>query len=392
MPYEIEANINENSPRVEQPDKIMIQLKEHQKAIIYQARKLEEMKPFLIGENKQMITQFGVICDHVGAGKSYEVLGTIASSPSLPQKLNICSLTTKDNYVVFSSLKTEPKKVDTNIIVVPHGVLKQWEDYIVKHTHMKVYIVNTFQSLKNIIKDYKIDELYEPNEEIDEPLIDNLLSNLKSYKVNKSTSTASKSVRDTKYYRYLEQYFEHDSDRERILNQYGFLDETKLVGYDIMLISATIYNEVAFYFKKDNYFVNRLIFDEADSINIPNNLKINALFYWFVTSSYTSLCNPDGIQKEVVVKKPVRYGAVTQIVEYTTTVKEKGIKCNGFIRRTFNSVEADEARNNYYLKNDDKFIEMSFKLPDPIEHLIVCRDNLQIKILNGIVSNDVRMM
>ena len=392
MPYEITPNIDEQSPRIEQPDKIIIQLKEHQKALIYQARKLEEMKPFLISENKQMITQFGVICDHVGAGKSYEVLGTIAMSPSLPQQLNICSLTTKDNYVVFSNLKTTPKKVDTNMIVVPHGVLKQWEDYIVKHTHMKVYIINTFQTLRNIIKDYKIEDLYEPNEEIDEPLIDNLLSNLKSYKVNKSTTTASKSVRDTKYYRYLEKYFEHDSDRQRILNQYGFLDETKLVGYDIILISATIYNEVAFYFIKDNYFVNRLIFDEADSINIPNNLKTNALFYWFVTSSFTSLCNPDGIQKEVVVKKPMRYGAVTQMTEYTTTIKEKGIKCNGFIRRTFNSVEGDNDRNHYYLKNNDKFIEISFKLPDPMEHLIVCRDNLQIKVLSGIVSNDVMMM
>ena len=71
MPYEITPNINENSPRIEQPEKITIQLKEHQKAIIYQARKLEDMVPLDIDDNKQMISQLGVICDHVGAGKSF---------------------------------------------------------------------------------------------------------------------------------------------------------------------------------------------------------------------------------------------------------------------------------------------------------------------------------
>ena len=51
MPYEITPNIDDKSPRIEQPDKITIQLKEHQKAIVYQARKLEEMRPINIDDN-----------------------------------------------------------------------------------------------------------------------------------------------------------------------------------------------------------------------------------------------------------------------------------------------------------------------------------------------------
>ena len=390
MAYELKQTINENSPRIEQPDKIIIQLKEHQKALIYRARKLEEMKPISINETQQMITQFGVICDHVGAGKSYEVLGTIASAPSLSQKLSVCDLNTKDNYVIFSTL--EPTKIDINLIVVPHGVLKQWEDYIVKHTHLTVYVIHNFQKLRNIIKDYKLDELYDQADKIDEPVIDNLLDNQKSYKTNKKVKPV-KDTRDTGYYRYLSRYFNNYKEKERLLNQYGSIDTSKLKGFEIMLISATIYNEVAFYFSKDNYFVNRLIFDEADSINIPNNLKINALFYWFVTSSYLSLCNPDGVYKNVVMTKKVNYGGgITQDVEYETVIRENGIKCTGFIKKTFWNVAKDDMRQHYFLKNDDKFIEMSFKLPDIIEHLFVCRDNLQIKVLNGIVSNDVMMM
>ena len=162
MAYDIKNNLDEKSHRIGQPEKIIIPLKEHQKTIIYHARKLESLKPFDIGPNKQMITQFGVICDHVGAGKSYEVLGTIASSPSLNHNLKLQYFTDLSNYTIYPN----SKKIDTNIIVVPHGVFKQWEDYITKSTKLKSYSINTFQSLKNILKDYLLDELYEFQEAV----------------------------------------------------------------------------------------------------------------------------------------------------------------------------------------------------------------------------------
>ncbi len=441
MPFEIIPNLDEFSPRIEQPEKIIIPLKEHQKAIIYKARKLEELKPFSIGENKQMIIQFGVICDHVGAGKSYEVLGTIASSPSLKQELNVCPLITQPNIETNNyNIYKKSTKVDVNIIAVPHGVFKQWEDYVSKHTTMKYYAINTFQALKNLLRNYKIDELYENNDPINEPLIDSLLNNLSSHKtINKgAVYNYHKPARDTKYYRYLDFYYNsydnedekdvnsnsnnssnssnssnsnrsnrsnrnnrnndddddfNKSDIKKIVEQYGELDINKLKGVEIVLISASLYNELAFYMIKDKYFVNRVIFDEADSINIPNNLKIDAIFYWFVSSSSTSLCNPDGVEKTITEQKSVNsYGGPPHIYNVTKTIKEHGIKCNGFIKKTFQNVEGDAERSHYFLKNNDNFIEISFKLPEPIEHLLICRDNLQIKILNGIVSNDVMMM
>jgi hypothetical protein len=415
--YEITHNLDEKSPRISQPDKILISLKEHQKSIIYRARQLEELKPFNIENNRQMITQFGVICDHVGAGKSYEVLGTIASTPTINQHLKLHSFSTGSSYVIYDNYV----KIDTNIIVVPHGVFKQWEEYISKFTKLKSYSINTFQHLKSLLNGYKIDELYDPEDPIDEPLILNLIKNMRSNKVESSSTTKTKKnkkddepskptpsqVRDTKYYRYLDPYYENISDIEKILDQYGNLDSNKLKGYEVVLISASLYNEFAFYmnkgqikFKKSDhnstptptYFVNRLIFDEADSINIPNNIRINALFYWFVTSSFTSLCNPDGIEKSVVEKKNhIRYGQVITS-EIIKKIREKGIKCTGFIKDLFKKVEGDPDRLNYYLKNDDAFIEMSFKLPEISEHLLICRDNVQIKILNGVVSNDVLLM
>jgi hypothetical protein len=389
MPYDISPNIDDKSPRIEQPDKIIIQLKEHQKAIIYQARKLEDMRPITIDDNKQMITQLGIICDHVGAGKSYEVLGTIASSTSLHEKLKIKPLIESSHYTIYNNINAT--KIDTNIITVPHGVFKQWEDYIKNFTKLSVYSINNFQSLKNLLVNYQLDYLIDPEERINEPIVDTIIKNMKSHKMTNFVNP--KNVRDTKYYRYLEDYYKNDPQTSDLLNEYGNIDVNKLKNINIILISSTIYNEVAFYFVKDNYYVNRLIFDEADSINIPNTLRINSIFYWFVTSSFMSLCNPDGIEKTISESRMTHnYNGQPNIVTVNKTIKENGIKCNGFIKKTFQNIVGDPSRNIYYLKNDDKFIEISFKLPEPIEHLIICRDNIQIKVLNGIVSNDVLMM
>lgn len=392
MPYEITPNINENSPRVEQPEKITIQLKEHQKAIIFQARKLEDMVPLDIDDNKQMITQLGVICDHVGAGKSFEVLGTIASSPSLNHKLKIKPLFQEDNFNIYDNIGAI--KIDTNIIAVPHGVFKQWEDYIKKSTTLTVYSINTFNHLKNLLSNYKLDDLLDPDEDVNDQAVDTIIKNMKSHKSTKTIVTTTRSVRDTKYYRYLEAYYQNDTEAIQIMKEYGKIDPKKLNGANITLISSSLYNELAFYLIKDNFYVNRLIFDEADSINIPNTLRINAIFYWFVTSSFMSLCNPNGVEKKVTDQKMMFDHSVGRMTlqPVTKTIKENSIKCNGFIKDTFQSIEGDPVRNLYYLKNNDEFIEISFKLPEPIEHLLICRDNLQIKVLNGIVSNDVLMM
>ena len=433
-------NLDEKSPRITQPYNIIIPLKEHQKAVIYQARKLEELKPFKIKENKQMITQMGVICDKVGSGKSFEILGTIASSISLDNEIKLHSFTDLKKYKIYNPVHF--KKIDTNIIVVPHGVFKQWEEYILKFTKLSCYSIINFQSLKNIIKNYKLDELNDnkDKDEEDELMIDNLLNNWEQLinslenntkktrpkrnlkKTPKSNtlehqndlnelndlndlnelndlndlndqedndednlSNSHKKIkkRNTKYYIYLDNYYKKNNEIEELISQYGELNLNK-INHNILLISSSMYNEFSFYMNKDNYYVNRLIFDEADSINIQNTQKINGLFYWFITSSFISLNNPDGIQKTIKITR--------NDIEYEKVVRENGIKCEGFIKRTFKEIQFDESKMYYFLKNNDSFIDISFKLPLINELLIICKDNLQISILNGVVSNDIMMM
>ena len=67
---------------------------------------------------------------------------------------------------------------------------------------------------------------------------------------------------------------------------------------DIILVSSTQYRdfskEFIRIFPEDKYRVSRIIIDEADTIKISRMIKINSIFSWFITSSFTSLQNPHG--------------------------------------------------------------------------------------------------
>ena len=64
--------------------------------------------------------------------------------------------------------------------------------------------------------------------------------------------------------------------------------------YDLILVTDTNFKVISNLILVNNIKINRLIFDEIDSLNIPNNKKLNSNFYWFITASYTNLLFPRG--------------------------------------------------------------------------------------------------
>ena len=70
----------------------------------------------------------------------------------------------------------------------------------------------------------------------------------------------------------------------------------------------------------------RIIFDEADTLNLPNSKQPISIFTWIVTSSITNLLFPSGFYWKYNDNQIRRV-----IVD--------GIKNNGWIRSTFKSLE-----------------------------------------------------
>ena len=138
--------LDQNSPKINQPDKINIRLKEHQKSLVYKCRELENSTNKQISvDGKKIVTKFGIIGDIVGSGKTLSVLSLIATCPVV----NTHITRNVSNSLVSVTYDTpEPPVVKHNVIIVPHNILKQWSDTIDKHTQLKYICINNTKSLE----------------------------------------------------------------------------------------------------------------------------------------------------------------------------------------------------------------------------------------------------
>jgi hypothetical protein len=150
--------LDENSDLSDQSKKIKIQLKPHQLALINYSRFLENNNSIKVGKNKEFKSRLSVICDKVGSGKSYVVLGIIADKPKLEYPKKIIEY--EASPLITKHSLNENNYIPLNIIVVPHSILKQWKTYIEENTTLKSYSVyrkaHILVDLIDILKDFDI--------------------------------------------------------------------------------------------------------------------------------------------------------------------------------------------------------------------------------------------
>lgn len=276
-----------------------IRLNTYQLQTVNAMRNLE-MNASSDNEDDHLITELGILGNKVGSGKSYCILGLISHVPQLEiqpvvkyQFSNmIYMLDNRKSWVVTGS----------NLIVVPHHILKTvWEAYL-KRTRFSTFVVKK--------KHFPID--YE-----------------------------------------------------------------SLRNYDIVLCSSKIYNE----FINDCTLVwSRVVFDEADTINIPACIKPKSRFTWLVTSSIKNILFPNGFYwKDEGMPMLVR-------------VITKGISRTGFIKNTCKSLESMHANyilNNIIVKFNDAYIDDTLNLPKIHRRDVICKSPYFLHILNGILPENI---
>ena len=159
---------DETSGIAEQPSKIIIPMKPHQLTILKNAIKLEQNKEVKIPIDDSGFFKFkfkskiGILCDKVGAGKSLQILSIIANSKYCYGNINTSQ--TINNVLSFSIQYPEieiDSIIPTNIIVVPHTIIKQWQKYITEYTSLTYYTINTKKTFdtfnENNIKKNQVD-------------------------------------------------------------------------------------------------------------------------------------------------------------------------------------------------------------------------------------------
>jgi hypothetical protein len=138
---------------------------------------------------------------------------------------------------------------------------------------------------------------------------------------------------------------------KKFINYNDILDlynvNTKLFDYDILITTSLYYNLIATTIQSNFLNVERVFFDEIDSISSFIVNKINANFIWFVSASFN--------YEEMGI--------------YTTKIDKSLIpfitcKCN------------------------DKFIDNIFNIDSPNIYKIICKNIYLDSIFNGLISNE----
>ena len=155
------------------------------------------------------------------------------------------------------------------------------------------------------------------------------------------------------------------------------LDWTDIASKDVVICGSKYYNMLC---KSCPWTWSRIVFDEADSLNIPACIKPSARFVWFVTSSLKNLlfsngfyfkCDPDGIVTRVVTR---------------------GIVRQGYIKNTFKELE--DPRSNTVLKGivvkmNDEYVDQHVCLPPIHTNIVRCKDPVYLSVLKDVVSEGV---
>jgi len=311
---------------IEQPESITQSMKLHQLATLQRCRELEEDDFVALEEGENQIrTRFGIIGDKVGSGKSLVILSLIVSQLQLKMKRGFH--TVKDTQLLTEIIWKGPPACEIlplNVIVIPHGIQKQWKTYAERDIDSKKVRV------KCIFRENIASELTE----------DKMESFLKSYDILIITATMFKNFHD-QFYKYSDFRLRQNPDALPL-------------------------------------FVSRFIIDEADAIQITGQRRLDAAFYWFVTSSVHNLLNPNGITK------------YDQSSGYMRRTIEGGIKHTGFVHNTFHHLQmTDQRLHLILLKNDDAVVDASFGLEDVQMTTLKCKSPQIISIITGLVPDEI---
>lgn len=286
--------LNEFSEHALQPDNINLNLKIHQRTALYKMNKretenvVEICKTTRSGIKKKydVGTNIGILGDTVGTGKTLIVLSLISNNKLL-NSYNTEHKCFKQTFIPKNLENFE--NINSNLIVVPHGLFYQWQEAITKYTNLTVYTI--------------------------------------------------KSIRDK-------------------------LDITLFEKHDIVLCNANKYNWLSQYCEQKMW--SRIIFDEADTVNIPNANYSYAFFIWFVSSTYNR------------IRRPKNQGFIKDIF-YT-------------LKRNVGWYFFEELFQNMVIKNEPEFIKKSFILPNPIINIVKCYTPPYLNIIKDSVHSNVLNM
>jgi SNF2 family DNA or RNA helicase len=167
MSYNLRVDeLDASSSVAQHPNNTKIRLKRHQLSLLHRALQFERetlpmsqfpsLQNLHSSENDRIRSHIGILGDKVGSGKSYVILSLILSNDAQRNEPTI--RTYGYNKIVIWQHESS-RLIKTNLLVIPHNLVGQWEDYIKSFSDSLKYLMVT--------KNKVLDLLYERNPGVD---------------------------------------------------------------------------------------------------------------------------------------------------------------------------------------------------------------------------------
>jgi hypothetical protein len=315
------GSLDGNSPTiVDTFSNLKIELKEHQRTLLKACIELEETihKPRCNSLIRYQ-SNIGIMGDNVGSGKSVTMLALIAMKPVLNNYVFPDEYSVYNNWgiITYGNDNIKSAKINSNVILVPHSIINQWETYIKTHTSLSYFKINSAKS-----------------------------------------SVFSKDKLET-------------SNIILVSNNFfrTFIDQLNLLYNPIINLDEKP--------EKIRLVFDRFIIDEADNIKFGQDVYVNSLFTWFITSSIENLLFPSG---NYIDKSDGKVGF--------KKVTVNGLHFKNFIRYLFERISyssdgSSKIIKEICLKNSDDYVQRSFSLPLPNYLAYSCKTPNSIRLLFG---------
>ena len=139
-------SLTAESPTVDvPPNTIKIPMHAHQKAVLAQMEAFEQGFPRgKLIEKERVYSNYGILGDSVGVGKSLMILGHIARLSQVPEVRSYSTCPPSQTSTMFS-VKTHVYSDLSEVgclIIVPHTLFRQWSTYIQKQTTLANFCVS----------------------------------------------------------------------------------------------------------------------------------------------------------------------------------------------------------------------------------------------------------
>jgi hypothetical protein len=305
----------------------------HQKTLLDAAINLERSKYTGLdcGENRKLYTNYGVLADRVGSGKSLVALSLVKQP--IPDEREIITTQRHNSLAIVCHHIPEPKRrrCKAALFIIPHSLMGQWEGYLQNDTTLNVIFCKR-------------------KKEARDPTIINFIDNVDAIFISSTMWKDFEEVQKPETVHWSRIFVdEADSIQSSI--------RTQLSANFIWLITASFLN-----------------------IAFPTgmSLDLNSPYY----------APPTFVEPQLVERIRQINGREFRIDgSFTNSLFIKNI-----VGQTDIMKNTDLQAWRVMLRNTDSFIDQSFSMPPIIHHEIMCKTTANIRILESLIPNEAMEM